>query len=488
MRQANYIRENEVLVNRIIQKLYKRILWMPFILLGLYYVGVFKISSIGILGLTVLNVLSMLLIINAHKIVKEEGYVKWIILIGTTGYISAVYGTAYANVTILLVLPVLIAALYFDKRLIKASVGLTFIGIIIGELVASTFKMTYEADFIWIPLHMIFFAFQLGLVIVVMLVLAERASEMLKASHDLNEEVQEYLEKSKADGRVVRNAIEIVEGRIKETAHAATEVEHSIEKIAISSKDIVASAQDTRGVINQVTSAVNEVVDQVKVTQETNLELSQLTNENKQHMGQFLESMDVIKGKNDYSKLCMEELQSKIEVIGATLENITSIADQTELLALNASIEAAKSGEMGKGFSVIAEEVKKLATESTAYGGRVKELTSRITADVEKVSSAIKQSDEAVNESINYIDRTSKGFDYVSIIEDKMAEEMNRIIDVIQAFTWQMTQIEENIERLLEKNEHNDGEISEITRAINEMVHQSQAIYQAVEQISEQMN
>ena len=201
-------------------------------------------------------------------------------------------------------------------------------------------------------------------------------------------------------------------------------------------------------------------------------------------MAQFLKSMDMIKGKNDYSQLCMQELQDKIENISQTLENITSIADQTELLALNASIEAARSREMGKGFSVIADEVKKLATESTLYGSKVKELTAMVISDVLKASEAMKQSDEAVSKGIHYVEETSKSFEYVSMMEEKMAEEMKHIIDAIKAFSDQIQHMEKNIERLLEKNEHNDGEISSITRAINEMVHQSRAIYEAVTQIA----
>ena len=65
---------------------------------------------------------------------------------------------------------------------------------------------------------------------------------------------------------------------------------------------------------------------------------------------------------------------------------------------------------------------------------------------------------------------------------------MKHIIHVIKAFINQIQHIEDNIERLLEKNEHNDGEISEITKAINRMVHQSNAIYQVVEQIGQQMS
>ena len=385
---------------------------------------------------------------------------------------------------LLLMLPILIAALYFDKRLIKISFILTFIAITIGEVVASTFKMNYEADFVWIPLHMFFFVIQLGVLIIVMLMLAERTSAMLKQSHALNVEVHAYLEKSKSDEKMIKEAIETVEGRIEETAHVAVDVEHAIEEIAISSKDIVVSAQDTREVIQKVSHVVQNVVGQIQITQETHTNLSAVSEQNKEHMAQFLKSMDMIKGKNDYSQLCMQELQDKIENISQTLENITSIADQTELLALNASIEAARSREMGKGFSVIADEVKKLATESTLYGSKVKELTAMVISDVLKASEAMKQSDEAVSKGIHYVEETSKSFEYVSMMEEKMAEEMKHIIDAIKAFSDQIQHMEKNIERLLEKNEHNDGEISSITRAINEMVHQSRAIYEAVTQIA----
>ena len=487
MQKPHYIRKNERVVNQMIQKMFKKILWMPMILIVLYHVGIFEVSAMAAYILTLVTLASMCMIINAHKWVKNEAHIKWVLLSGATVCVSALYGMGYANVVLLLMVPIAMSAMYFDKGVMKVTFMMLLVGIIFGEVMASYFKATYIAGFKWMPLHIIFYFIQLYVLIIILFQLAERTSVMLKESNALNEEVKSYLEKSEANERLVKEVLEIVEGRMKNTSQIASHVEEDIGRIAISSKEIVDSAQNTRLVVNKVGAVVRDVVSQVETTKKTNVELTTLTHENKVNVERFLQIMIGIKEKNDYSQLCMAELKGKVELISKTLAHITSLADQTELLALNAGIEAAKSGELGKGFGVIAEEVKKLATESTAYSARVDELTQVITQDIIKVSEAILHSDTAVKEGTACITETSKSFDYFKSVEEKMTDEMSEIIRVIQSFVSEAQSIEGNIKVLLAKNESNDQSIADIKEAINSMVTQTQSIYQVIEDIEGKM-
>ena len=487
MEKTQYIRKNEQMINEMLQKMCLKMIWTPFIMIILHHIGLFEVSTTATYVLTLATLASILMIGNAHKLTKKEEHIKWIILSGTTVSVTAIYGLAYANMILLLMVPVIMSAMYFDKKVILKTLGMVLVGIIFGEVLACKFKVEYIAAFQWIPIHIVFYIFQFGILLTVLIRLGERTSSMLKSSNDLNEEVQGYLEESKSNARIIKEALETVEGRMKETTEIAGGVERAIETISLSSKEIVTTAQNTRGILETVNQAVEQVVRQAESTQETNLELASLTNENKVNMSNFVKEMERIKEKNDYSKICMEELQGRVQLISETLQHITNLADQTELLALNASIEAARSGEMGRGFSIIADEIKKLATESTAYGDKVSALTQQIVEDTIKVSEAIRQSDEVVTKGSEYILETRQSFEYFNKVEEKMAQEMSQIIEVIQGFLQQTHQIEENIQSLLEKNEYNDGSISGIKEAIYDMVVKSEAIYKAVEHIGQQM-
>lgn len=107
----------------------------------------------------------------------------------------------------------------------------------------------------------------------------------------------------------------------------------------------------------------------------------------------------------------MEELSEKSNEIGAFLNIITEIADKTKLLALNAAIEAARAGEEGKGFSVVADEVRQLA-EGTETGAR-------------DVASRLGEIQDAVNSSAGIIKSMSDGFGSVLKASASLAELMN---------------------------------------------------------------
>ena len=117
-----------------------------------------------------------------------------------------------------------------------------------------------------------------------------------------------------------------------------------------------------------------------------------------------------------------EELGAQAEAIGTIMNVISDIADQTNLLALNAAIEAARAGEAGRGFAVVADEVRKLAektmTATVEVGSSIKQIQSSTAANVDRVGLAAKgvaeatelasESGNALNEIVNFVGRTTE--------------------------------------------------------------------------------
>ena len=113
-----------------------------------------------------------------------------------------------------------------------------------------------------------------------------------------------------------------------------------------------------------------------------------------------------------HSSEALSELQEQVQSINAVLEVINSIADQTNLLALNAAIEAARAGEHGRGFSVVADEVRSLA--------------SRTQESTVEVQTKITQLTQAANASVESMDRASKsatnGIELVESVNDALIQ------------------------------------------------------------------
>ena len=129
--------------------------------------------------------------------------------------------------------------------------------------------------------------------------------------------------------------------------------------------------------------------------------------------------------------LTFSELQEDFNKIKNCMSKITSIADQTNILAINASIEAARAGEQGKGFSVVAIEVKKLADQ-------IKALISEVDSDVQAVeertgllSEKIQTSQQALAQSVSDVQTTSEKFDQIIEAAEGASAVQNEISKVV---------------------------------------------------------
>ena len=196
--------------------------------------------------------------------------------------------------------------------------------------------------------------------------------------------------------------------------------------------------------------------------------------------------MDNIKESTEESAEIIYNLIEKTQIISQKFISIVEISKQTNLLALNASIEAARAGEYGKGFSVVAEEVKKLAIESTECANSVEEVLKEIKKDTEKTIESIKSNSVIVNDSIQYAEYTNKSFDYFLAMQSDMESKLNNIIKSMDKFSTSGKNISENMEVLLEKNQYNDRNINSIEKAINDIINYAGKSREIMEDIKDQ--
>ncbi len=133
----------------------------------------------------------------------------------------------------------------------------------------------------------------------------------------------------------------------------------------------------------------------------------------------------------DEMRSTFEELQAAVKRIQACTRKIVSIADQTNILALNATLEAAKAGEKGKGFSVVAKEVKSLANEIKDLVGEVDAGIENVEKDTDKLNVSINTSKQALGQSIAKVDETYQMFDNITQAAENATEVQTQIAGVI---------------------------------------------------------
>lgn len=179
----------------------------------------------------------------------------------------------------------------------------------------------------------------------------------------------------------------------------------------------------------------------------------------------------------------MNILGEQAQAINRIMAVISDIADQTNLLALNAAIEAARAGEAGRGFAVVADEVRKLAEKTMAS-----------TAEVDK---AILDIQSSTGKSIAQVDVAAKAIDDATLLVNQSGEALLEIVRMAEGTADQVDAIATAVEEQSSTSEEINKSVAEIntiagrtaqamqesTKAIEELAHQAFALEKLVEEI-----
>ena len=149
-----------------------------------------------------------------------------------------------------------------------------------------------------------------------------------------------------------------------------------------------------------------------------------------QRMEQLVEALEQVSGQSGVTVTHIDEMAGHLDGIFALLEDVKSIADQTNLLALNAAIEAARAGEAGRGFAVVADEVRNLSERSTAFNEQIRKLAHSSKESIAKVRDTVSSmASRDLDRSREARAEAAEMLDQVAVINRSLGEGMREISD-----------------------------------------------------------
>ncbi|KRG71023.1 methyl-accepting chemotaxis protein [Pseudoxanthomonas dokdonensis] len=160
---------------------------------------------------------------------------------------------------------------------------------------------------------------------------------------------------------------------------------------------------------------VSRIVDRAGDSSNPGIDVAQFAHNASQRMEQLVEALEQVSGQSSTTVHHIDEMAQHLDGIFSLLEDVKSIADQTNLLALNAAIEAARAGEAGRGFAVVADEVRNLSERSTTFNEQIRKLAHSSKDAIAKVRETVShmasrdldRSREARSEAANMLNQVA---------------------------------------------------------------------------------
>jgi methyl-accepting chemotaxis protein len=217
----------------------------------------------------------------------------------------------------------------------------------------------------------------------------------------------------------LRNQVEKIREGTDRLAASITEISSSVAQLAASSTETSTTIVEVGSTLEEVRHTVQLSDTKAKQVAEQASQASQISMAGKRASEEAVEGMKKINEEMVYVADSIIRLSEQTQNIGEIIGAVNDITDQSNLLSVNAAIEAAKAGEYGKGFAVVAQEVKSLAEQS-------KEATSQVRAilnDIQKATSAAVMATERGSKAVKAgMDLTTEAGETIATLETTMAE------------------------------------------------------------------
>lgn len=262
------------------------------------------------------------------------------------------------------------------------------------------------------------------------------------------------------------------------------------------------SMEDSSNVLTQISQKLFETAENIQkavsITKENTQEvvaaheeltgtMQQMSAESEEILKEIAESEQQLKGVKKISdktmensiemKTNMEQLVTVIAHMNEVIEEINGISEQTNLLALNASIEAARAGEAGRGFAIVADEIRKLAEET-------KGLNTDMEKFVESVRKASKESSNSIEQTVDNFKLIDKGLEFVIKGNENNKRSVHHIVEALTTFSASSEEILGSVQELEEQFHSIHDESIDLKEQAESLRQSSNALHETIKPVT----
>ena len=296
--------------------------------------------------------------------------------------------------------------------------------------------------------------------------------------YDENHEAVNYLNRKDEVGQVTRAVVDM-QTNLMEVVASLQEV---AKNVASTSENLSAASEENAATIEEVASSISsfsQTVDQTRQRAEVMMDdavsIETLAEEGSDQMGASMKSMGNIETAGKEVKASLVELSTQAKNMENILKMISDIADQTNLLALNAAIEAARAGEHGRGFAVVADEVRNLAEQTQQSVGDITGMIDQLIENAVKSTRIMDEADSQIQGGTKLLAQTQRGLEAIT-------NKVNDTVKKIQDITYSIQSLNETSDTIAAASQEQAASMEEVASTTETLAHMGEELQSVVAQ------
>lgn len=264
-----------------------------------------------------------------------------------------------------------------------------------------------------------------------------------------------------------------------ETYNSSTNIALDMNQITQNAEASMTMTEETAAAMEETATGIQQIADSANVAAESSISASQASERGNEVVQQVIAQMELINDSVEQIGTTINGLHVNTKKISEIVSLITAIADQTNLLALNAAIEAARAGEHGKGFAVVADEVRRLAEQSSQSATEIYNLISSIQSDSNASITVMEKGKEDVKVGMAFTNEVGEIFKEILTSSEEVASQIREISAASQQISASSEEVAASVNNIKQSAEQSAEFSSNVSKSTQEQLSTMQEVKDA---------